>query len=149
MAFIKDLKSISKHPEIRVALEKEWERKYGHPCFAYSRKRFEELAEEEKLRSKLIEDALDRSKASAQKKGCFIATAVYGTSMARELKILRSFRDNKLRTNTVGIQIVRFYYKISPPIAVRIANSEKLRVLTRYCLNPVIQTLRRRMRTHL
>mgnify|MGYP001332329653 CR=1 FL=1 len=143
LAFIKDLKSPPKYPEIRAALDKEMERKDGHPCFTYSRKRFEELVEEEKLRSKRIEEALDRSKASAQKKGCFIATAAYGTPMARELRILRRFRDNKLKTNNLGIQIVTFYYRISPPIAVRIANSERLRALTRYCLKPVIQILTR------
>jgi len=63
LAFIKDLKAIVKYPEARATFEQEeWRREDGHPDFAYSRKRFEELDMEEELRLKLINDALNRSK---------------------------------------------------------------------------------------
>ena len=69
---IPDYKSFVKYPEARVIFEKE-RREDGHPDFAYSLKRIKELDMEEKLYSKLIEDALNRSKAyrkKTPKKGC-------------------------------------------------------------------------------
>jgi DNA-directed RNA polymerase subunit M/transcription elongation factor TFIIS len=68
LAFIRDLKAFSKYPEVRVTFEEEWRREDGHPDFAYSLERFKELDMEEKLLSKLIEDALNRSKAYGKKK---------------------------------------------------------------------------------
>ena len=59
---IPDYKAFAKYPEARVIFEKE-RREDGHPDFEYSLKRIKELDMEEKLYSKLIEDALNRSKA--------------------------------------------------------------------------------------
>jgi hypothetical protein len=39
---------------------------------------------------------------------------------------------------SAGKAFVRFYYKVSPPIADKIAQSESLRFLTRMALMPVI-----------
>ena len=50
-------------------------------------------------------------------KGCFIATACYGTPMAKEVRVLSHFRDEYLMTNSLGRFFVRTYYKISPQIA--------------------------------
>lgn len=41
---------------------------------------------------------------------CFIATAVYDSSHAPEVEALREFRDNVLKKNRVGRQIVDLYY---------------------------------------
>jgi len=49
--------------------------------------------------------------------GCFIATAVYGTSSAPEICILRNFRDKFLLKNRLGQEFVNLYYQLSPPIA--------------------------------
>ena len=54
---------------------------------------------------------------SVPKPGCFIATAVYGTSLAPEINTLRVFRDNILLSNSIGKKFVHFYYRFSPPIA--------------------------------
>jgi len=64
---IRDYDAFVKYPEVRVSFEEEWRREDGHPDFAYSVKRFEELDMEEKLHSKLIADALNRSKAYRKK----------------------------------------------------------------------------------
>jgi len=63
---IPDFSKLAKYPEIAVILEKE-KREEGHPDFEYSLKRFKELDMEKKLHSKLIEDALNRSKAYRKK----------------------------------------------------------------------------------
>jgi len=69
---------------------------------------------------------------------CFIATAAYGTSMAKELEILREFRDKYLLTNELGRRFVSYYYTYSPFIAKCIAQHDFLRAVVRVGLIPVI-----------
>ena len=70
--------------------------------------------------------------------GCFIATAAYGTSMARSLDVLRAVRDRALLTNPLGRLFVAAYYAMSPPIARAIATDERLRAAVRKLLAPVV-----------
>jgi hypothetical protein len=71
--------------------------------------------------------------------GCFIATAAYGTSTAKELDTLRTFRDEVLLENTVGSQLVEWYYQTSPPVADFISEHQPLRTLVREVLvDPVV-----------
>ena len=62
---------------------------------------------------------------------CFIATAAYGTDTAKELDILREFRDEVLLSSSLGAKFVSFYYKTSPFIAKIISQNEVLRALVR------------------
>jgi hypothetical protein len=70
--------------------------------------------------------------------GCFIATAAYGSPMAKELEILQDFRDRILLKNALGEIVVKVYYKISPPIAQFIAERDTLRMMVRWSLIPVV-----------
>lgn len=54
---------------------------------------------------------------------CFIATAVYDSPIAPEVMELKKFRDDFLLVNSIGKSFVRFYYWVSPSIAVLIAKS--------------------------
>jgi hypothetical protein len=69
---------------------------------------------------------------------CFIATAAYGTPMAKEIAILREFRDKYLMTNPVGKGLVEFYYRVSPPIAEFITEHPGLKPIVRVGLLPVV-----------
>jgi hypothetical protein len=69
---------------------------------------------------------------------CFIATAAYGSRMADEVNILRDFRDHVLLTNSIGKVFVKFYYKVSPPLADFISKHDSLRAIARLCLYPLI-----------
>jgi len=69
---------------------------------------------------------------------CFIATAAYGTPMAKEVEILREFRDKYLMTNPVGKALVEFYYWMSPPIAEFITQHPSLKPIVRAGLLPVV-----------
>ncbi len=74
--------------------------------------------------------------------GCFIATAAYGTPTAKQIDVLREFRDVVLLKSTVGSQFVALYYKFSPPVADFIAGHEVLRTMVRELLvDPVVRVV--------
>jgi len=70
--------------------------------------------------------------------GCFIATAAFGSSMAKELDALRAVRDRALLTNPLGKLAVASYYAMSPPIARAIASDDRLRAGVRALLRPIV-----------
>lgn len=70
--------------------------------------------------------------------GCFIATAAYGTPLAQEIDVLRRMRDAHLLDNAAGAAFVDTYYRLSPPIARRVASSPQAKAVVRAVLNPVL-----------
>jgi len=74
---------------------------------------------------------------------CFIATAAYGTPLAAELEGLREFRDARLLANPFGVAFSDAYYRISPPIADRLARDHVLRSLVKCALAPILRIVRR------
>jgi hypothetical protein len=73
---------------------------------------------------------------------CFIATAAYGTDTAKEIDILREFRDTVLLPNSLGVRFVSLYYKISPPIANFISQHEVVRTAVRVgFVDPIVKIL--------
>jgi very-short-patch-repair endonuclease len=73
------------------------------------------------------------------KRGCFIATAAYGTPMAQEINTLRRFRDLSMEPNPLGKHLVTLYYKTSPPLATVIARSKSMKAFVRLSLRPIIR----------
>lgn len=69
---------------------------------------------------------------------CFIATAAYGSPLAKEVMTLRQFRDRYLITNQFGRIFIEFYYQVSPPIAAVIAKHEWISSFTQVLLWPVV-----------
>ncbi len=68
---------------------------------------------------------------------CFIATASYGKDSG-EVGLLCKFRDECLLTNPLGTAFVNAYYKLSPPIADFIRESEPLKAAVRVALKPLV-----------
>ena len=68
---------------------------------------------------------------------CFIATASYGKDSG-EVGLLCKFRDECLLTNPLGTAFVKAYYKLSPPIADFIRESEPLKAAVRFGLKPLV-----------
>jgi tetratricopeptide (TPR) repeat protein len=66
-----------------------------------------------------------------EKKGCFIATAVYGSPSATPVILLRGFRDNILQRNSLGKIFIWIYYRLSPFFANVISKSESLKNFAR------------------
>jgi hypothetical protein len=73
---------------------------------------------------------------------CFIATAAYGSSLEREVVVLKQFRDRFLMPSLPGRLLVRAYYATSPPLARMIAGSDGLRRSVRVALSPLVGLVR-------
>ena len=76
--------------------------------------------------------------------GCFIATAAYSTSIHPDLDTFRQFRDEKLLTNSLGKQLVSFYYKIGPKMAQYVETQPKIQVVLRQQLARLAEWMRTR-----
>ncbi|MFC1587731.1 CFI-box-CTERM domain-containing protein [Planctomycetota bacterium] len=71
-------------------------------------------------------------------RGCFIATAAYGSYTEKHVMQLRKFRDRCLLTNAPGKWFVEKYYHYSPPMAAYISDKPILCSLARLSLLPLI-----------
>ena len=70
--------------------------------------------------------------------GCFIATAAFGSPLAKEVEILRHFRDEYLLPNLAGQLLVQGYYYTSPPVATYISEHPVLKKAVQMSLWPVV-----------
>ncbi len=69
--------------------------------------------------------------------GCFIATAVYGSRAAWQVRALSRFRDTYLTTNVAGRHFVGLYYRLSPYAARWIEEHTALRLPLQLILTPL------------
>lgn len=72
------------------------------------------------------------------RRGCFIATAAYGSYSAPEVQALRTFRDRYLLTNRVGSAFVRWYYEHSPVAAAWLDSHPGYKPVVRTALMPAV-----------
>lgn len=86
-------------------------------------------------------EAQAASEASKKKEGCYIATAVYGSYDAPEVRTLRRFRDETLKKSAAGRLFIRVYYRFSPPIAQRLKHATKVNRLVRRMLDGFVGKL--------
>jgi len=74
--------------------------------------------------------------------GCFIATACYGSGSSPEVVILSKFRDEYLARCGLGRFFIKVYYRLSPPIAAKIARNATAKSVVRNMLYPVVQMVK-------
>ena len=76
---------------------------------------------------------------------CFIATATFGSELAPEVVLLRTFRDSYILHTSVGrrfmISFNAFYYSFSPQIAALIAPNTPLRSAMKAAIYPLVGIL--------
>jgi len=73
---------------------------------------------------------------------CFIATAAYGSPLAADIYVLRSFRDRHLASSPVGRSLIRAYYAVGPGLAEIVTERPTIRAGIRMVLEPVVSFLR-------
>jgi hypothetical protein len=73
---------------------------------------------------------------------CFVATAAYGSPLAREVGALRRFRDRYLMTNAIGRALVSAYYALGPALADAIRDDADRRAAARTMLTPIVAAAR-------
>ena len=79
--------------------------------------------------------------APTKKEGCYIATAVYGSYDAPQVVTLRKFRDETLSNTVFGRWFIRTYYRLSPPIAEKLKNANRINRFVRYILDRWVDKL--------
>ena len=97
----------------------------------------EELALEEFLKEKKFHLNEIRS-------GCYVATCVYGSYNAREVWVLRRFRDDFLARSLAGRAFIRFYYAVSPTLVRRFGNRPWFVSSNKKVLDRFVRRLKRR-----
>lgn len=68
--------------------------------------------------------AASRQDAGDKKKGCYIATFVYGSYDCPEVWLLRRFRDGALMRTAPGRAFIRLYYAVSPRLVKRFGGAK-------------------------
>lgn len=75
---------------------------------------------------------------SSKSEGCYIATAVYGSYNAKEVLVLRKFRDTFLNRYYIGRLFIKTYYAVSPSMANKLKNHERTNRLVRRLLDKFV-----------
>jgi hypothetical protein len=73
---------------------------------------------------------------------CFVATAAYGSPLARDIGALRRLRDRQLSNNVLGRAFVAAYGRLGPELAGSIRRHETLRAAARALLVPWVALAR-------
>lgn len=74
---------------------------------------------------------------------CYIATAAYGGYDAPQVKALRHYRDNTLVKTGAGRLFVKLYYRLSPPIALKLKHTHRINTVIRRFLDKFVAHISR------
>ncbi len=76
-----------------------------------------------------------------KKKGCYVATAVYGSYDCPEVWTLRRFRDYKLASTWLGRLFIFLYYAISPTLVKLFGSTKTFNLIFRKPLDKFVEKL--------
>jgi len=76
-----------------------------------------------------------------EKKGCYVATCVYGSYDCPEVWTLRRFRDDILAASVFGRAFIRTYYAISPTLVEWFGNTEWFKKMWKGTLDRMVKNL--------
>ena len=102
----------------------------------------------QKILDKVVEMQMRRERelqertSSKSSKGCYIATAVYGSYDCPEVWVLRRYRDFTLLRNPFGQLFVKGYYAVSPTLVKLFGNTGWFRRFWKEWLDRIVARLR-------
>lgn len=76
--------------------------------------------------------------------GCYIATCVYGSYEAPEVRLLRRYRDEFLKPKAAGRLFIRIYYAVSPWLVRRFGGNRLFRKFWKTYLDKRVERLRKK-----
>ena len=79
--------------------------------------------------------------AFGEKKGCYVATCVYGSYDCPEVWTLRRYRDDTLGASRRGRAFIRFYYAVSPTLVKWFGKTKWFKKLWRGKLDKMVKKL--------
>lgn len=79
-----------------------------------------------------------------RKKGCYVATCVYGSYDCPEVWTLRRYRDNVLDKSLIGKLFIRSYYFVSPTMVRIFGKNNLIKNHWKTILDRFVQLLNRR-----
>ena len=82
------------------------------------------------------------SNSGSGSKGCYVATAVYGSYDCPEVWTLRRFRDSVLDSSWYGRAFIKVYYAISPKLVKLLGNKKWFNQICRNRLDVLVQNLK-------
>jgi hypothetical protein len=77
------------------------------------------------------------------RKGCFVATAVYGDEDYVEVQFLRAYRDTVLRRSLAGRMAISTYYRFGPYLGAVVERNPVLKRIGRLMLDRVVDHIER------
>lgn len=77
----------------------------------------------------------------SKKRGCYVATCVYGSYDCPQVWTLRRYRDDVLKNSAWGRAFVAVYYAISPALVRLFGRNAAVRTLWRRALDPFVKKL--------
>ena len=80
----------------------------------------------------------------SRKRGCYIATAIYGGYDCPQVRVLRRWRDETLCRGLIGRAFVRIYYALSPALVRRWGRSGPFQRFWRWILDRLVRALNHR-----
>lgn len=98
------------------------------------------LRQEKEDTVKMLNTELQKFK--EHKKGCYIATCVYGSYDCPEVWMLRRFRDNTLAETWAGRVFIRAYYAVSPTLVKWFGETKWFKLIWGKFLNKMVSKLR-------
>jgi hypothetical protein len=82
------------------------------------------------------------SAAKPKKKGCYVATAVYGSYNCPQVWVLRRYRDARLNANWFGRAFIKCYYAVSPTLVRLFGNTKWFNALFKNRLDRLVMKLK-------
>ena len=82
-----------------------------------------------------------KKKPESKKKGCYVATCVYGSYDCPEVWTLRRYRDETLSASCLGRAFIKVYYAISPTLVKWFGNTSLFQKICRGRLDKMVASL--------